>query len=167
MWVKILLFIFLSTIQFSAYAYELLSSKTTVSPGCEGGVLENITDSHPLLSNDYSTVLTASSEARAFSATGNVREMIMLHSSHHFSIQNNTNRSQYIKLNVKLSTHDGKYTNNEYTYRLTPQESMNDSTTLFFNTQYFKPGNYKVYAHTILSGDVNSLASDSNQVTIR
>ena len=169
--IKILLFIFLSTIQFSAYSYELLSCRTTVSPGCEGGVLEHITDSHILSSNDYFTAFTtglaASTAARAFSATGYATEMIMLRSNHSFSIQNNTNRSQVIKLNIKLSTHDGKCTNNEYTYRLAPQESMNDSTTLYFNKQYAKPGNYEVYAHTILSGDIYSSASDSNNVTIR
>ena len=92
---------------------------------------------------------------------------MMLRSSHSFSIQNNTNRLQIIKLNVKLPTHDGKYTNNEYTYRLAPQESMNESTTLYFNKQYVKPENYKVYAHTTLSGDINSSASSSNNVTIR
>jgi len=41
MLIKVLLFIFLSTIQFSTYAYELLSCRTTVSPGCEGGVLSH------------------------------------------------------------------------------------------------------------------------------
>jgi hypothetical protein len=171
MLIKILFFMFLSTIQFSAYGYELLSSKTTISPGCEGGVLEHITDSHILSPNDYftasATALTASTEARVFSATGNAKEMIMLQSSHSFSIQNNTNSSQLIKLNVKLSTHDGKCINNEYSYRLKPRELMSDSTTLYFNKQYVKPGNYKVYAHTTLSGNIYSSASDSNSVTIR
>ena len=50
---------------------------------------------------------------------------------------------------------------------LAPQESMNDSTTLYFNKQYVKPGNYKVYAHTTLSGDIYSSANDSSSVTIR
>ena len=120
MLVKILVFILLSTIQFSAYAYELLSSKTAVSAGCEGGVLEHITDSHTLSPDDYFTAFTtgptAFTEARVFSATGNAKEMIMLRSSHSFSIQNSSNSSKIVKLNVKLSTHDGKYTNNEYTY---------------------------------------------------
>ena len=167
MTINILFFTLFFTIQFSAHAYELLSSKTTVSPGCEGGILEHITDSQIFLSNSYPAALTASTGARSFSTTGNVREMTMLRSSHSFSIQNSTNRSQAIKLNVKLSTHDGKYTNNEYTYRLAPQESMNDSTTLYFNKQYVKPGHYQVDAHTILSGDIHSSASDSNSVIIR
>ncbi len=182
MLIKILLCVFLSIIQFSAHAYVLLSSKTTVSPGCEGGVLEHITDSHPILSNDSPAALTASkdargdarggfltasTDARAFSTIGYARQMTTLQSSHSFSIQNNTKRSQAIKVNVKLSAHDGTYTNNEYTYQLRPEESMNDSTTLYFNKQYAKPGNYKIYAHTTVTGDIRSSASDSRNVTIR
>lgn len=173
---RIFLFIFLLTIQFSAFAYELLSCKTTVSPGCDGGVLEHITESHILSPNDYFTMLdsttlttglVASTEAKAFSASGYVQKMITFESSHNFSIQNNTNATKHIKLNIKLSTHDGKFTNNEYTYQLKPHESMNDSATLYFIKQYLKPGKYEVYAHTTLSGCIYSSASDSNKVTIK
>lgn len=153
---KFLIFLFFSSLHFSAYAYELLSCKTTVSPGCEGGILEHITDSNILSSNNYlasfTTGCAVSTEARAFSATGYVGMMIMLQSSHGFSIQNLTNKLQIIKFNVKLSTHDGKYMNNEFTYRLAPHESMNDFTVLYFNKQYNKKGDYEVYADTTISG---------------
>lgn len=53
LFIKIFLCSVLFTIPFSSsYGYELLSSKTTVSPGCEGGVLEHTTVSYSLVSND-------------------------------------------------------------------------------------------------------------------
>ncbi len=166
--VRILLFsLSLFIGQFKVYGYELISSKTTVSPGCEGGVLEHTVDTFPVFSTLLATGVTASTDARAYSSSGNTREMITLRSSHSFSVYNNTNSTQDMKVNVKLSTHDGKYTNNEYTFRMKSQESMNDSTTLYLNKQYTKPGNYTVYASTTLSGSTHSSSSDSNSVTVR
>jgi hypothetical protein len=164
---KIISFIFVCTIQFSANAYELLSSETVVSPGCEGGVLEEVTESFPLLSKGYSIVPTGTTKATVFSATGNANEMIMLRSNHSFSAQNNTNQQQFIKLSVILSTHDGQFTSNEYTYQLRPKELLNHSVTLYFNRLYAKPAYYKIYAQTFLSGSINSSTSGSNIVTVR
>jgi hypothetical protein len=42
---QVFLIIVFFSIQFSAHAYEVLSYKTTVSPGCEGGVLSHTTTS--------------------------------------------------------------------------------------------------------------------------
>jgi hypothetical protein len=162
-----LFFLFISAVPFSIYAYELLSSKTTVSPGCEGGVLEYGAESYFLVSNDYANGLSASTGARAFSATGHIGELIKLHSTHSFSVQNHTNKSQVVKVNLKLSTHDGKNTSSEDTYRLAPLESMYETTSLYLNTQYKVSGVYKVYAQTILSGKVHSTETNSNGVLIQ
>lgn len=183
MLIKIFLFIFLSSIHFSANAYVLLSAKTIVSPDGEGGVLEHIIESHILSSCDYPTdyiaarhkkkqkndltVPTATTEAKVFSATGNTKQMIRLKSSHAFTIHNITNSPITINLIVILCTHDGKFTRNEYSYQLAPQEIMKDSTTLYYNKQYFKPDDYEVYASTILTGDVSSSSIDINVVKIR
>lgn len=147
--------------------YEVISSRTIVSPGCEGGVIKQKTHTFSLFNGGDSGKITASTKAKAYTSNGNRGEVVRLYSSHSYSILNNTGIRQYVKIEMKLSSHDGKYTSSEQILWMKPYEAIDDSTDLFFSKEYLDPGRYELYAQTIISGSVTSMASDSKIVNIR
>lgn len=168
-----------------------------VSPGCTGGVtssytISNIaTESHPELKKNFESLigetlniklenntagdLYVSTGATAYSASGERDSNVMLNSSHHYYVRNDTNKVQDIKIEIKLATHDDHHTNEEKCLRLKPGDNIYGSVNL--NLSYFYPeaGYYHVHALTTISAMkdlfvtdiVKSSAIDSNIVTIK
>ena len=150
------------------YGYEIIESTTTVSPGFDGGIVRQKSSSVPpfYIKNLGLNGLIASTKAKANSSSGRAGTLIRLESSHGFSLHNNTDTVQYLRVEVKLSTHDGHFTNHERTVRLQPTDYFRDSTVLYFTQEYLHPGLFIVSANTSVSGNTSSSASNTNKVTV-
>lgn len=148
------------------FGYEIISSRTEVSPGFEGGILKQKTVALPLRNAGNVSGITASAGATVYASRGNKGDVVKLSSNHSVSILNNTENYQQINIKMKLFTHDGKSTSSENNIRMEPGESINQSTLLYFVKEYLNTGCYKVQAQTTISGSAYSFASDCNTVTI-
>jgi hypothetical protein len=221
-------FVFLLLSSLNVYGYEIISSKTTVSPGCEGGVLKQTTEkllvsdeikrrmrdeedinypmkdeeninypmrdvddinypmrdvddiNYPMKDvNDINCMrnvgnincrmgyVSISTDARAYMATGRVGGLINLTSHHGFTIYNDDDIEKSFRVEIKLVSHEGRFTNQERTIRLGPHDSVRDSSYLYLTNEYLQLGCHKIYAYTTVSGGGYSAATDSNTVTIR
>lgn len=92
---------------------------------------------------------------------------VLLSSQHSYYLSNNTNRNIFCKIEVGLVTHDNKSTIQSGSYTLRHKEIKSASINLRLAYFYSKPGEYKVFAYTKISGGCESSVIDTGSVTIK
>lgn len=167
---------------FNSHAYEIIFEKTTTSPGCEGGILYSTIESGYLSSMDELIILFPETEifsylasifgcgdsagAKACSVNGRPNANVLLSSDHSYYLCNSDNKTKQFRVYVKLSTHDGYFSEDEQIFTLKPQEWVRSSKSKYLNKLYPDRGYYKVYASTKISISGSSSADDIGTVTI-
>lgn len=176
----------------SSFAYELITEKSFVTSGCEGGVSCSIVescfiDSLPELMGlypgktefpfdrqtidflAYASGCSSSAVTRVYSKDGYANSNISLSSDHNFYLYNDSNKSCAFKVNIKLFTDDNCIKEEVQTYNLKQKEMVKNSITLFLNKYYQEPGSYKINASTEIFADswLSSSSSDLAYVIIK
>lgn len=180
---------------FETHAYDIISDKTYVTPGCEGAVIYSkieswysppsaeLMASHPDPDPNSDIVLKLEQEmlkhinsvqgsgdsagAKVHSVDGKMKSNIFLNSEHSNYLCNDDNKIRQFKVYTKISTHDHFIMDNERIFNLKPKERIRDTNSLSFNKFYDAPGSYKIYASTTISINGSSTANDIGTVTVK
>lgn len=155
--------LFLFSLNTFAYGegVQVLSSKTTMSPGMHGGFVENTSQPN----------LTGNGNAKAYAdakpAFGNKSDNITINGSHSFVIENRSGKAQRYMIEYKLSLHDGRFIRKSDIVLVNDKAVAKGSATSYTNQYFPQPGTYRFSVETSISGEHSDYKSDSSYVQVR
>ncbi|EKD70468.1 MAG: hypothetical protein ACD_46C00525G0002 [uncultured bacterium] len=151
----------------NAYAYSsgvtLMSSKTEMSPGLQGGFIEKPT-SISYAKNQMTG--NAHAYAKGRSSFGHMKENIKIEGEHGYIIENRSGQPQYYEIEKRLVLQDGRFIRKQDTIRI-ENNAVDKGNSVSFTNQYFDtPGGYHFNVETIIRGEYNDYARDTGYITV-